>query len=241
MFIGQSVYPPVSTPAQWTQPSIPPPALPETHSPPTSDSQAKRPLNAFMLYSREMRIRIRQENPSMSNTDISTLLGKLWKEVPNDIKLQFKHRSAKMQEIFKAEHPDYTYKKARRKRALNDLIAKNPNGITPSMLSPEPAIPKSVPINSFPSPIPQQSPQPYNQNNGILNQPQNIPKIQLQPLLQPQPVSQPPIQYPYQFQPQIPTFSIPQTQYIPVQPELIPYGGISGISQPMYGMMPNPI
>ena len=84
-----------------------------------------RPPNAFILYSQAMRTQVRQENPSLSNTEVSRLLGKMWKEVPNEIKLQYKQKAAAMQEEFKREHPDYTYRKARRKRALNELLTKS--------------------------------------------------------------------------------------------------------------------
>ncbi|KAH0785112.1 HMG box family protein [Histomonas meleagridis] len=89
------------------------------------DSQARRPPNAFILYSQAMRSEVRQQNPSLSNIEISRILGKMWKEVPNDTKLQYKQQAAKLQEEFKHDHPDYTYQKARRKRALNELLAKN--------------------------------------------------------------------------------------------------------------------
>ena len=89
-----------------------------------------RPPNAFILYSQAMRSQVRQENPSLSNTEVSRLLGKMWKEVPNEIKLQYKQKAAAMQEEFKREHPDYTYRKARRKRALNELLTKSSTGFT---------------------------------------------------------------------------------------------------------------
>ena len=89
-----------------------------------------RPPNAFILYSQAMRTQVRQENPSLSNTEVSRLLGKMWKEVPNEIKLQYKQKAAAMQEEFKREHPDYTYRKARRKRALNELLTKSSTGFT---------------------------------------------------------------------------------------------------------------
>jgi len=92
---------------------------------------ARRPPNAFILYSQAMRSQVRQENPSLSNTECSRLLGKMWKEVPNDMKLQYKQKAASMQEDFKREHPDYTYRKARRKRALNELLTKSTQGYTP--------------------------------------------------------------------------------------------------------------
>ena len=84
-----------------------------------------RPPNAFILYSQAMRSQAREENPALTNTEISRLLGKMWKEVPSEIKLQYKQKAAALQEQFKREHPDYTYRKARRKRALNELLSKN--------------------------------------------------------------------------------------------------------------------
>ncbi|OHT11569.1 HMG box family protein [Tritrichomonas foetus] len=87
-----------------------------------------RPPNAFILYSQQMRSEVRQQNPSLSNTEVSRILGKMWKEVPNDTKLQYKQKAAALQQEFKKNHPDYTYRKARRKRALNELLTKSTQG-----------------------------------------------------------------------------------------------------------------
>jgi transcription factor SOX7/8/10/18 (SOX group E/F) len=89
---------------------------------------ARRPPNAFILYSQAMRTAVRQEHPALSNTEVSAVLGKMWKEVPTDQKLIYKQKAAAAQEIFKQEHPDYTYRKARRKRTLNELLTKSSQG-----------------------------------------------------------------------------------------------------------------
>ena len=113
---------------QWGQPPMQVPPLPTNHEIPEIENeegdQSRRPPNAFILYSQAMRSQVRQENPSLSNTEVSRLLGKMWKEVPNEIKLQYKQKAAASQEEFKRLHPDYTYRKARRKRALNELLNK---------------------------------------------------------------------------------------------------------------------
>lgn len=95
------------------------------------NDNSHRPPNAFILYSQAMRTQVRVDNPSLSNTECSRLLGKMWKEVSADVKLQYKQKAAAMQEAFKREHPNYTYRKARRKRALNELLAKTPQGFPP--------------------------------------------------------------------------------------------------------------
>jgi transcription factor SOX7/8/10/18 (SOX group E/F) len=97
-----------------------------------------RPPNAFILYSQNMRSSARQDNPALSNTEVSRLLGKMWKEVPNETKMQYKQKAAKMQEEFKRAHPDYTYRKARRKRALNELLTKSTQGANAMMFQADP-------------------------------------------------------------------------------------------------------
>lgn len=112
---------------QWQPPQVP--MMDDAGNQDLDDGDnSHRPPNAFILYSQAMRSEVRQENPSLSNTEVSRLLGKMWKEVPNDVKLQYKQRAAKMQEEFKKQHPDYTYRKARRKRALNELLTKSTQG-----------------------------------------------------------------------------------------------------------------
>ncbi|EAY07891.1 HMG box family protein [Trichomonas vaginalis G3] len=124
---------------QWNQPpptyQQPPPAEADDGMGGEDGDNSKRPPNAFILYSQAMRPQVRQENPSLSNTECSRLLGKMWKEVPNDIKLQYKQRASAMQADFKRDHPDYTYRKARRKRALNELLTKS-SQVAPGMYPP---------------------------------------------------------------------------------------------------------
>ena len=94
------------------------------------EDTSHRPPNAFILYSQAMRARARQSNPTISNIGISKILGDMWKNESNDVKLQYKQQAAKLQNEFKVNHPNYTYRKARRKRALNELLAKNNAGFS---------------------------------------------------------------------------------------------------------------
>jgi hypothetical protein len=91
----------------------------------------RRPPNAFILYSQAMRPSCRVENPSMSNTEVTRLLGQMWKDAPPDITAHYKQKAAAAQEQFKHEHPNYGYRKARTKRALDELFAKNAQGLAP--------------------------------------------------------------------------------------------------------------
>lgn len=122
-------------PNQWA-PQVPPQAPSAMPDPDDDGDNAHRPPNAFILYSQAMRSAVRQENPSLSNTECSRLLGKMWKEVPSDVKMQYKQRAAAAQEEFKRQHPNYTYRKARRKRALNELLTKSSQGMPPFCTDP---------------------------------------------------------------------------------------------------------
>jgi transcription factor SOX7/8/10/18 (SOX group E/F) len=110
------------------QPWVPPPAAGPGADPDEDADNSHRPPNAFILYSQAMRSSCRQQNPSLSNTEVSRLLGKMWKEVPSDVKVQYKQKAAIAQEQFKRDHPNYTYRKARKKRALNELLTKSAQG-----------------------------------------------------------------------------------------------------------------
>jgi transcription factor SOX7/8/10/18 (SOX group E/F) len=99
---------------------------------------SRRPPNAFILYSQAMRSAVRNDNPSLSNIEVSRLLGQMWKDVPADVKLQYKQRAIVAQEQFKRDHPNYTYRKARRKRALNELLTKSTQGFPMSQFPTDP-------------------------------------------------------------------------------------------------------
>lgn len=160
-------------PAQWQQP-------PSTQMIGEGDEEGisglRRPPNAFILYSQTMRSKVRQENPSLSNTEASKLLGKMWKEVPADQKAQYKIQAQKLQDSFKKEHPDYTYAKARRKRALNDILNKNATGNYPYL---------GMPVG-FPMPGQMPGQMPFSMPGQAMPLMQPIPNQQMQVPMMPQ-------------------------------------------------------
>lgn len=50
----------------------------------------KRPMSAFLKFSISRRRTVKNDNPDMSNTDISRLLGEMWRNAPEEDKKPYK-------------------------------------------------------------------------------------------------------------------------------------------------------
>ena len=62
-------------------------------------TKAKKPrFSGYHLYMREHRIVAKEENPGLSPQEMTSLVAKSWKEVPEDKKQDYKDRAAKMKE-----------------------------------------------------------------------------------------------------------------------------------------------
>ena len=68
-----------------------------------------RPPNCFMLWSCEARNSIYKNKPSLNNSCISTLLGKLWMELDDTYKLKYKIQAEKIKHEHKLKYPNYKY------------------------------------------------------------------------------------------------------------------------------------
>lgn len=91
----------------------------DRHSPHTSgeedDDKVKRPMNAFMVWSRKMRKKIADENPKMHNSEISKRLGTQWKALSEDEKRPYIDEAKSLREAHMKKHPNYKYKPKRKK------------------------------------------------------------------------------------------------------------------------------
>jgi len=93
----------------------------------TATGHIKRPMNAFMVWSKIERRKIMEQSPDMHNAEISKRLGKRWKMLKDGEKIPFIREAERLRLKHMADYPDYKYRPKKKPKLDSSSKSSSPS------------------------------------------------------------------------------------------------------------------
>ncbi|XP_064614949.1 LOW QUALITY PROTEIN: transcription factor Sox-2-like [Liolophura sinensis] len=124
-----------------------------------ANDRVKRPMNAFMVWSRGTATKNGPGDPKMHNSEISKRLGAEWKLLSESEKRPFIDEAKRLRALHMKEHPDYKY---RPRRKTKTLMKKDKYAIPGMSPAPVQQVGRDVYMNGYmPNGYPMMAPDPH--------------------------------------------------------------------------------
>jgi HMG (high mobility group) box len=90
--------------------------VPANKRTPKDPSAPKRPMSAFLAFSNKRRAGLKREHPDATNSDLSKMLSKTWREAPDDLRKKYMEEEAGLRAHYKVEMAKWRKKAAEDKK-----------------------------------------------------------------------------------------------------------------------------